>query len=130
MISEQITNLLREEYNKSKSQEELLREEYNKSKSQEEVGKKFNISQQIVGKILSGKQQGVNLQTLDKMFPDAKLDFTGATIQNSGTAFVNGNVENKTNDSGIPPDVLKEIMSNKDLSAKEKAEIIKELSKK
>lgn len=116
MVSEQITK--------------LLREEYNKSKSQEEVGKKFNISQQIVGKILSGKQQGVNLQTLDKMFPDAKLDFTGATIQNSGTAFVNGNVENKTNDSGIPPDVLKEIMSNKDLSAKEKADLIRELSKK
>ena len=101
-------------------------------KKQVDIAKKHNVDQQIISRILSGKRRigGLTLDTVEKMFPDATINFTGATIQNSGTAFVNGNVENKTNDSGIPPDVLKEIMSNKDLSAKEKADLIRELSKK
>lgn len=101
-------------------------------KKQAEIAKKHNVDQQIISRILSGKRrtEGLRLETVEKMFPDATIDFKGANIQNSGTAFVNGNVVNKTNDSGIPPDVLKEIIENKDLSSKEKAEIIRELSKK
>lgn len=98
-------------------------------KKQVDIAKKHNVDQQIISRILSGKRRigGLTLDTVEKMFPDATINFKGATIQNSGTAFVNGNVVNKTSDSGIPADVLKGIMSNKDSSPKEKAEIIAEI---
>lgn len=118
---------------------DILKKEYKAGKTQNMIAKKYNLTQTDVQRLLSGKRSvdKLSLKVFMRMFPNASINLTGDIVSvsadNNSSAFgqVNGNISisGKTT-SGIPSDILKEIMSNKDLPASEKIELIKGLSKK
>lgn len=118
---------------------DILKKEYEAGKTQNMIAKKYNLTQTDVQRLLSGKRSvdKLSLKVFMRMFPNASINLTGDIVSvsadNNSSAFgqVNGNISisGKTT-SGIPSDILKEIMSNKDLPASEKIELIKGLSKK
>lgn len=119
---------------------EAIREVWvKKKKTQTQIADSAGISQTYISDLLSGKSRAdsLTLKTLFGLFPNLILRLNGDVVSvsadNNSSAFgqVNGNISisGKTT-SGIPSDILKEIMSNKDLPASEKIELIKGLSKK
>ncbi len=118
---------------------DILKKEYKAGKTQNMIAKKYNLTQTDVQRLLSGKRSvdKLSLKVFMRMFPNASINLTGDIVSvsadNNSSAFgqVNGDISisGKTT-SGIPSDILKEIMSNKDLPASEKIELIKGLSKK
>jgi len=109
---------------------DILKNEYKSGKKQAEIAKKYNLDQQTVSRLLSGKRNaaGLTLETVQKMFPMATIHIEN----NSGTSVgvVNGEVHlNGGKESGIPADILRAIIADRSLSPAEKAQLIKEIMK-
>ena len=58
---------------------EALKAEYESGKTQEEIARKYNISQVIINRLLSGKRKvgGLTLNTVCKMFPRMSVNLNG-----------------------------------------------------
>ncbi len=59
---------------------DFIREEYKGGRTQCEIASRYNTSQACIQKLLSGHRspRGLTLATVEKMFPRARLDFTGS----------------------------------------------------
>lgn len=116
-------------------------------KTQDAIARHFNVPQQTIGLILTGKRkvENLTLYTVQKMFPQAVICLDGlppsgntANSTNGVAALtVQGNVVN--NQAGpttaapmpeIPAEIIAAVIADKSMSPTEKAELLKTLLKK
>lgn len=123
-----------------------IKREYESGITQEQIARKYNVDQQRINRVLSGKRKvsGFSLGIFEKMFPKAVIYLDGVPStgntedqsvsinENSGIAngIVKGNVtiQNGGN-SGIPSDLRDAILSDASMTAKDKAALLRELMK-
>ena len=120
MLSEQILEYIRAEYNSGQ-------------KTQQEIADALNIEHPTINRLLSGKRSadGLTIGTFDKMFPNAKVDLTGTTAlisapRNSGNVI---GINNGTLESDCLSTVMDKILTTEELTAEEKVKVLKVLKK-
>lgn len=124
-----------------------IQKDYDNGITQEQIAHKYNVDQQRINRVLSGKRKvsGFTIATLEKMFPHAVIYLDGvppaktqnedqsvSINDNSGIAngIVKGNVTIQNgSSSGIPTDLRDAILSDASMTAKDKAALLRELMK-
>ena len=117
---------------------DCLRSEYESVMTQEEIAKKHNVLQSHIQKILSGARSasGFTVQTIDKMFPRAKIFLDGITqnISTNGNSnfaqTISGNIDQsrhgeRKDDTGIINRIMSAVLDHEDFSAEEKIKFMK-----
>lgn len=112
---------------------ESLQNDYNKRLTQMEMAKKYNVSQQLVGRLLADKGNilGIKLETLQRMFPSATIysnNQNTKTINNQEVINSSHNTITQNNLSfekkDFVSDLSRKILNHADLTAEEKIKFL------
>lgn len=114
--------------------DEILKElqtDYYNRVTQTEMGIKYNISQSLVGRLLSDNKNilGIKVETLQRMFPDTTIYGKLQTTNNQEVINSNNNIITQENNNGLEKkefvsDLSRNILNHSDLTAEEKIKFL------
>jgi DNA-binding transcriptional regulator LsrR (DeoR family) len=114
--------------------DEILKElqtDYYNRVTQTEMGIKYNISQSLVGRLLSDNKNilGIKVETLQRMFPDTTIYGKLQTTNNQKVINSNNNIITQENNNGLEKkefvsDLSRNILNHSDLTAEEKIKFL------